>query len=209
MNPCECQASHDGRRVVLTGGPGAGKSAVLELARLFFCEHVVTLPEAAGIVFGGRFPRDGRPAIVQAGQCAIYHVQRALETTVEAEHAAMVICDRSTLDSSAYWQGPGDLWSAVGTTREAEMDRYHAAIHLRTPAAPRLYVRNNPLRIETLEQAHALDARIADAWRGHPRYFEIPATPDFLAKAGHALAHLRELIPECCRTRVQPLPWRI
>ncbi|MBL0889768.1 MAG: hypothetical protein IBJ19_04065 [Gemmatimonadaceae bacterium] len=38
--------------MVLTGGPGAGKSAVLELARLFFCDHVRRLPEAAGIVFG-------------------------------------------------------------------------------------------------------------------------------------------------------------
>ena len=75
MNSCPCTATHDGRRVVLTGGPGAGKSAVLELARLFFCEHVRRLPESAGIVFGGHFPRNGRPDIRRAGQRAIYHVQ--------------------------------------------------------------------------------------------------------------------------------------
>jgi predicted ATPase len=31
--PCECAAVHERRRVVLTGGPGAGKTAVLELIR--------------------------------------------------------------------------------------------------------------------------------------------------------------------------------
>jgi predicted ATPase len=39
--------------VVLTGGPGAGKTALLEVVRRHFCEHVVVLPEAASIVFGG------------------------------------------------------------------------------------------------------------------------------------------------------------
>jgi uncharacterized protein (DUF2249 family) len=53
-------ATHLRRRIVLTGGPGAGKTAVLELFRAAVCEHVNVLPEAAGIVFGGGFPRDDR-----------------------------------------------------------------------------------------------------------------------------------------------------
>ena len=55
---CECAEPHERRRVVLTGGPGAGKTAVLELIRQSFCTHVKVLPEAAGIVFGGGFPRE-------------------------------------------------------------------------------------------------------------------------------------------------------
>lgn len=39
--------AHKRRRVVLTGGPGAGKTATLELIRQSFCEHVHVLPEAA------------------------------------------------------------------------------------------------------------------------------------------------------------------
>ena len=54
MKPCDCVDLHSPRRVVLTGGPGAGKTAVLELIRLFFCVHVTTLPEAAGIEPGDR-----------------------------------------------------------------------------------------------------------------------------------------------------------
>lgn len=57
MVECECAAVHIRKRVVLTGGPGAGKTALLELLRQSFCEHVRVLPEAASIVFGGGFPR--------------------------------------------------------------------------------------------------------------------------------------------------------
>jgi hypothetical protein len=31
MKPCTCTLPHQRRRIVLTGGPGAGKTAVLEL----------------------------------------------------------------------------------------------------------------------------------------------------------------------------------
>jgi predicted ATPase len=204
MNPCTCTATHDGRRVVLTGGPGAGKSAVLELARLFFCHHVRRLPEAAGILFGGHFPRNGRPDIRRASQRAIYHVQVELESTTTVENAAMVICDRGTPDGSAYWVGGGTLWDAVGTSQAAELARYHGVIHLRTPTAS-AYNHDNPLRIESHDEARAIDALIAEAWSGHPRYFEVPATDDFLGKAAHALRHLRELMPECCRAQVRTL----
>ncbi len=200
MGLCSCTDQHDGRRVVLTGGPGAGKSAVLELARLFFCDHVRRLPEAAGIVFGGHFPRNGRVDIRRAGQRAIYHVQRELEATVLVENAAMVICDRGTLDGAVYWLGEGSLWEEVSSTREEELARYYAVIHLRTPAASD-YNHDNPLRIESHDEAQQIDQRIAEVWAGHPRYVEVTATEDFLAKAAHALSHLRDFMPECCRVR--------
>lgn len=63
MRGCACTARHNRLRVVLTGGPGAGKTAVLELIRQSLCTHVKILPEAAGIVFGGGFPRDTNPAV--------------------------------------------------------------------------------------------------------------------------------------------------
>ena len=54
---CHCREPHIHTRIVLTGGPGAGKTAVLELVRQHFCEHVHVLSEAASVVFGGGFPR--------------------------------------------------------------------------------------------------------------------------------------------------------
>ncbi|MSP26852.1 MAG: hypothetical protein EXR75_17265 [Myxococcales bacterium] len=207
MKPCDCALTHTPRRVVLTGGPGAGKTAVLELIRLFFCTHVRTLPEAAGIVFGGGFPRGGRTEALQAAQRAIYSVQRALELAAEGDNSAVLLCDRGTVDGAAYWAGGGDLLSAVNTTLEIELARYDTVIHLRTPTSPAAYNHQNPLRHESIEEASAIDARIKERWEGHPRRFFVDATEDFLIKASHVLALLRDEVPKCCRHHVRTFLW--
>ncbi len=200
----ECTEPHDRRLVVLTGGPGAGKTALLELVRQSFCAHVRVLPEAAGIVFGGGFPRSPVEGVARAGQRAIFHIQRELEAAAAADDVAIVLCDRGTVDGSAYWPGAGDLWAAVGTTKARELERYDAVIHLRTPTLDGGYNHDNPLRIESAVEAALIDEKIAEAWTGHPRRHFVPAERDFLAKARRALALLRDELPECCRRHVVP-----
>lgn len=204
MKTCDCQEPHARRRVVLTGGPGAGKTAILELIRQSFCEHVKVLPEAAGVVFGGGFPRSEDAGVQRAAQRAIFFVQRELEATADATNTAIVLCDRGTVDGVAYWPGPGDLWSSAGTSLEEQLLRYDAIIHLRTPPVGHGYNNENPLRIESPAEAATIDERIAAAWAAHPRRFTVDAAPDFLGKARQALAVLRELMPECCRAHVVP-----
>jgi predicted ATPase len=199
VNRCECGERHAERRVVLTGGPGAGKTAVLELIRQSFCEHVTVLPESAGIVYGGGFPRGDAHTLRQAAQRAIFHVQRELEEGMAGANYAVVLCDRGTIDGVAYWPGPDDYWSEVGTTLDAQLARYAAVIHLRTPGAAGGYNRRNPLRVETAMEAAAIDERIAQAWARHPRRFEIAATESFMTKATRALEILRSEVPPCCR----------
>ncbi len=201
VKECKCSQPHRRRRVVLTGGPGAGKTAVLELIRQAFCHHVRVLPEAAGVVFRGGFPREPARELRRAAQRAIFHVQRELEATGDVDGAAVVLCDRGTVDGAAYWPGPGELWSEVGTTLSQELARYDTVIHLRTPAANGGYNHNNPLRIETPAQAAEIDERIAGVWSTHPRRFEVAASPDFIVKAARTLELLRAEIPECCRPR--------
>jgi predicted ATPase len=196
---CDCRERHERRRIVLTGGPGAGKTAVLELVRQHFCRHVLVLPEAAGIVFGGGFPRLKHGDGLRAVQNAIFYVQRELEAAAEAENAAIVLCDRGTVDSAAYWPGPGDRFAAVGTTLDEQLSRYHAVIHLRTPGSQGGYNRENPLRTESAEEASVIDARLLDVWAHHPRRFVVEPEADFLAKARRVLDILREQLPECCQ----------
>jgi predicted ATPase len=191
--------------VVLTGGPGAGKTAVLELVRQYFCRHVKVLPEAAGIAFSGGFPRASTPPGRRAAQRAIFYLQRELEATVEGDDAAIVLCDRGTVDGCAYWPGPESLWSSVGTTREEQFKRYDAVIHLRTPALENGYNHSNPLRIESACEAINIDAKIASAWDGHPRRMFVESAPDFLHKAYQAIDLLRAEMPRCCREHVMPV----
>lgn len=202
MLDCGCSAVHEPQRIVLTGGPGAGKTAVLELVRQYFCQHVIVLPESAGILFGGGFPRGAGPAESAAAQRAIFQVQRELEAWATArDGSAIVLCDRGTVDGAAYWPGPGTLWSSVGTTREQELQRYDAVIHLRTPGVA-AYNHRNPLRVETVAEAAVIDERIVEAWADHPHRFVVASTDDFLHKAHNALAIIRDQLPACCRVHV-------
>jgi predicted ATPase len=205
MPTCDCREIHRRRRIVLTGGPGAGKTALLELVRQSFCSHVKVLPESAGIVFGGGFPREDDPACRRAAQRAIFFVQRELEATGDVHNPAIVLCDRGTVDGLAYWPGStDDFWCSVGTVPEHELARYDAVIHMRTPALQQGYNNRNPLRTESAAAAAVIDARIAEAWSTHPHRFIVESSTEFLDKASRALLILRDEMPECCRHHVIP-----
>jgi len=200
-HPCTCgHEHHDTKLIAVTGGPGAGKTAVLELAARMFCAHVAVLPEAASIVFGGGFPRHDTEAGRRAAQRAIFHMQREVETLViEERRVAIALCDRGTVDGLAYWPGSAEAyWEQVGATLRTELARYAAVIHLSTPDAEHGYNHDNVLRIETAAEAIALDRRISAAWNGHPHHFVVSSQSDFLAKATDALRRIRDELPACC-----------
>lgn len=202
---CQCRkARHRTKLVVLTGGPGGGKTAVLEMARRYFCQHVAIAPEAASIVFGGGFPRSSTPNGLRAAQRAIFHVQRAMETVaVEGGQSAVVLCDRGTLDGLAYWPGSRQsFFDEFETTFEAELGRYAAVIHVEVPALAWGYEKNR-VRRESVGQAREIDRRIARTWRGHPRVMTVSAQAGFLDKLACAIELLREELPRCCRTHLR------
>jgi predicted ATPase len=190
---------------VLTGGPGAGKTAVLELVKKSFCQHVMVLPESAGIVFGGGFPRRSDITSSQSAQRAIFYVQRELENAAEGQNPAVILCDRGTVDGGAYWSGKPDLWTSVGTTLATQISRYSAVIHLRVPSADRGYDHSNPLRVEDADEAARIDRHIGSLWEKHPSYFSIEPQAAFIEKAARVLDVLKMQVPECCRHHVVPL----
>jgi predicted ATPase len=191
--------------VVLTGGPGAGKTAVLELVKHSFCDHVMVLPESASIIFGGGFPRRSDLISSQSAQRAIFYVQRELENAAEGQNPAVILCDRGTVDGGAYWSGKPDLWTSVGTTLPTQIGRYSAVIHMRVPPESVGYHHSNPLRIESRDEAARIDRRIAELWEKHPKYFTIGPEESFLEKAKKVLDVLKQQVPECCRHHVIPL----
>ncbi|MCZ7687405.1 MAG: ATP-binding protein [Sandaracinaceae bacterium] len=195
------------RRVVVTGGPGGGKTALLEVVQRYFCEHVVVLPGGGLHRVRGGFPRRSSDAARRGAQLAIYHVQDQLERIEVAERrAAVVLCDRGVVDGAAYWpDGSQEYWSAVGEARASALARYAAVIHLRTPALDRGYDHSNPLRTESAIEAARIDERIAALWEGHPRCVVIESADDFVAKLRRALDAIGEHVPSCCRAHVVEL----
>ena len=176
------------RRIVLTGGPGAGKTAVQQVAVHAFPDRIVNVPESATILFSGGFPRLGDLRARCAAQRAIFHVQRELEELHEAvANGCALLCDRGTVDGLAYWMGEGSFFDQVGTSREDELARYHSVIQLAVPTDAEGYDRRNPNRIETQHEAAEIGQRIREAWSGHPRFQTVSAAQSFWAKVQKAV----------------------
>ncbi len=189
--------------IVLTGGPGAGKTAVLEMLRRVACPHVAILPEAAGILFSGGFWRGTSMEAHKSAQRAIFYVQRELEFMVQSEKKYTVgICDRGTLDGLAYWpNSDSSFFDELNIKQSEEIKRYSCVIHLRTPSKENGYNYQNPLRIETPHNALLLDKRIEKAWADHPSRFFVENQTDFLEKAKIALELILNELPPCCREK--------
>lgn len=172
------------RFIVLTGGPGAGKSAVMAAVRQIYGSQVAILPEAASIVYSGGYPRFNTEISIRSAQRAICRVQEELERyVVEEGKFSIALCDRGIVDGAAYWpHGEDSFFSSVGFSRESVFARYHTVIHLKTPGIEMGYDYSNPMRTETPAQAAALDQKIERVWAGHPNRFVVPATERFQDK---------------------------
>jgi predicted ATPase len=188
------------RTIVLTGGPGGGKTAIVELVRRTLCDHVAVVPESASILFRGGFPRESSVASQCAAQRAIVHVQLELETLVgQRPDTRVLLCDRGTLDSLAYWPRARDaFFDELKTTEAEQLARYDVVIHVETPGAHHGYHRD-AVRIETAAEAAVIDKRIAAIWRNHPRCSAVPTTPRFIDKAARVIALIEAELPAACR----------
>lgn len=186
-------------RLVLTGGPGGGKTTAADLFRRELGERVVVVPESATILFAGGFPRSREGEAQRSVQTAIFQVQRNLEDVQSALFPDRVLlCDRGTIDGAAYWpRGENDFFTAMGTTFETELARYDAVVFFETAAvAGKSIEGGNPVRNESLSEAVALDRRLRELWSRHPRFLLVPHTPSFLHKITTGLALLESLVAE-------------
>lgn len=173
------------QRIVLTGGPGSGKSTAASFLAREFVHDLWVLPEAATLLYRGGLPRGGRELGVQIAQRAIFGVQRSMEQAHGLQHPDRVqLCDRGTVDGAAYWpEGTGSFFRSMGTSQARELERYDVVIFLHTAALlPAGYERDLDVRTEDREQAIELDRRVLDLYRDHPHLIEIQSQGSFLAK---------------------------
>ena len=198
-------------RIVLTGGPGGGKTTAADLFRREIGERVVIVPEAATILFQGGFPRSRKAQAARFAQTAIFHVQRHLEDVQAALFPGRtLLCDRGTVDGAVYWPGqPHDYFNAVGTTLETELERYDAVIFFETAARGGVSIEGgNPIRNESLKEAVKLDEKLRTLWSRHPRFILVPHNPSFFKKISFGLAALESVVAQLNGESTKISQWR-
>jgi predicted ATPase len=171
------------RRIVLTGGPGAGKTVIAEKIAAAHPDRFVLVPEAATQVYDALQTRwdkldlPGRRDV----QRKIYRLQvDQEERTATGNLNKILLLDRGTIDGAAYWpEGVDDYWRDIGSTLAAELRRYDAVIWLQTSAVLGLYDgdTSNPCRFEHPEAAIASGQLLANLWGDHPAVHKVDAFP--------------------------------
>ena len=174
------------RKIVLTGGPCAGKSTIADLISRAFSTQLLIVPESASMLFRGGFPRWQDERSRAARQTAIYHVQSEMEAAYEANSTGLtLLLDRGTIDGAAYWpRGPKDFFASLGTTEEKELARYDEVLYLESACEADYQVHRlrNPTRIETWAEARDLDEKTRAIWAMHPRVHIVSNRPTFSDK---------------------------
>lgn len=158
----------DSTRIVITGGPGSGKTD--------FFERLKHENELDGFLFLEELAR-----MLLSDQPHIRHHpdefhREIYRRQVEREEAAgnqPVITDRGTIDAFAFHP---ETMTDVGTTLELEYQRYSLVIQLGSAAAlgEDYYVRDD-IRRENLTKALSVEAALRQVWGAHPGYRFVPA----------------------------------
>lgn len=184
-------------KIVLTGGPCAGKTTLLPglVERVRKYVPVIVVPEVATLLFqgGAKAPTDERD--MADFQEHVTHVQIALEDAAVANLQAqggkgLVVCDRGVMDNLAYCDPREWVLMAerCGWTAPGLLVRYHTVVHLTTAAVgAREHYVNTDIRRESPDAAAAADAQTMRAWMAHQHWRLIDN------KAGGLVRKKREL----------------
>lgn len=196
-------------RVVLTGGPAAGKTTLISRILKEFNHdsgwRVITIPETATELISG-FGLGPFPGCMTMEQFQYFVVgdqlhkeQLALKgAETVPEEKILIIYDRAVFDDLAYINMEHfiEVLDSFGKTPEKVMEGYDAVLHLVTCAKGAEYAYNfgNAARYESVEEARALDDRTIRAWSSHPRHYIIDNSDDFDAKISRAINRIYQVI---------------
>lgn len=169
------------RKIVLTGGPGAGKTVITHTLAARYPDRFVVVPEAATAVYSDlatrwdRLDLEGRRRV----QRMIYAHQVGQEDRVAgANPGKTLLLDRGTIDGAAYWpDGPAAYWKDLGTSNDREIARYDHVIWLETAAALGIYDgdASNPVRFESPAAAVESGRLLQELWKDHPHLHHVGA----------------------------------
>ena len=196
-------------KVVITGGPCAGKSTAMSWVQKAFSQMgyvVLFVPETATeLITGGVAPWTcGNNTEFQKCLLSLQmEKERVFEAAAKGMNAEkiLIVCDRGALDNKAYMSR--EEFEKVlqdAKVNEVELrDQYDAVFHLVTAAkgAQEFYTTtNNEARKESVEEAARLDNKLIDAWTGHPHFRVIDNSSDFENKMKRLVAEISSFLGE-------------
>lgn len=177
--------SQSGKKIVLTGGPGAGKTVITTTLARQYPARFTAVPESASETYAQLNTRWDKldNASRRNVQRRIYRHQLELESAAALKCPMLtLLLDRGTVDGATYWpDGPEAYWQDIGATLPDELNRYHGVIWMQTSAALGLYdgQSTNPHRHEDAAAAIAAGQKLIDLWQQHPRFTMVPAFENF------------------------------
>lgn len=196
-------------KIVITGGPCAGKTTAMNWIQNHFTKlgyTVLFVPETATeLITGGVAPWTcGSNLEFQKCQMKLQLEKEKIFAQGAASMPAekvLIVCDRGTLDNKAYMTDLdfSCVLEALGSNEVELRDNYDAVFHLVTAAkgAEQYYTTaNNTARTETVEQAAALDDKLIAAWTGHPHLRVIDNATDFEDKLKRLIAEIAAFLGE-------------
>ncbi|MEM6510233.1 MAG: AAA family ATPase [Pseudomonadota bacterium] len=185
------------KRIVLTGGPGGGKTTAIDLLRREFSKQIVVVPESATMLFSGGVERGDATHLIKAHQQAIFSLQKHLEHIQRTMHPdRLMLCDRGSLDGLAYWPGEQDeFFQCLNTSLEIELNQYDAVIFFETAAKSGQSIHsNNPVRNESDQQAILLDDKLQAVWSQHPNFNLVKSSESFIQKVMFGIDTIRKVM---------------
>mgnify|MGYP000445184406 FL=1 len=185
------------KRIVITGGPGGGKTTALDLFRREFSGKVASVPESATMIFSGGIERSTNDSVLRAQQTAIFNLQKHLEDIQRATYPeCLILCDRGSLDGLAYWPGSDDdFFKQMGTSLDQELARYDGVIFFETAARSGESIRsNNPIRNESEQAAIDLDSKLKKVWSQHPNFNLVGSSESFIKKVMFGIMTIENVI---------------
>ena len=184
------------KKIVLTGGPGAGKSVIAdEIVRRN--SRFILVPEAATQVYtqlGTTWDRLDLANRKEA-QRMIYRLQLQQEHRFAIDHPdKTLLLDRGTIDGAAYWpDGPDAYWADLHSSLERELLRYDQIIWLETAAALGMYdgAASNTVRFEDAGAAIESGKRLLGLYQSHSNLKHVGAFVELEDKIRAVLESLR------------------
>ena len=196
-------------KIVITGGPCAGKSTAMSRIQKTFSQQgykVIFVSETATeLITGGVTPWECDTNV--SYQMCQMQLQLYKESIYEQGAKAMgadkvlIVCDRGTLDNKAYMSESefAEVLKQLNRNEVELRENYDAVFHLVTAAkgAEQFYtLENNEARTETPQQAAEMDDKLIAAWTGHPHLRIIDNSTDFEAKIKRLLAEIAAFLGE-------------